>query len=109
MKDIKYIIADNVKLYRKKQNLTQCELEEKAELSDDSIKRLERGSRTMSLENFMWTANALAVPLSYLLYENLNEIPITECILNVLNSKSGRKQEYEISWKYPNITIRFRV
>ena len=27
MKDIKYIIADNVKLYRKKQNLTQFELE----------------------------------------------------------------------------------
>ena len=32
MKDIKYIIADNVKLYRKKQNLTQFEIAEKAEL-----------------------------------------------------------------------------
>lgn len=41
MKDIKYIIADNVKLYRKKQNLTQFELAEKAELSADSIKRIE--------------------------------------------------------------------
>ena len=45
MNDIKYIIADNVKLYRKKQNLTQFELAEKAELSVDSIKRIERGSR----------------------------------------------------------------
>ena len=88
MKDIKYIIADNVKLYRKKQNLTQFELAEKAELSVDSIKRIEHGSRTMSLENFMRIADALAVPLSYLLYENLNEIPITERILNILNSKS---------------------
>ncbi|MDE7202379.1 MAG: helix-turn-helix transcriptional regulator, partial [Lachnospiraceae bacterium] len=52
MKDIKYIIADSVKLYRKKQNLTQFELAEKAELSVDSIKRIEHGSRTMSLENF---------------------------------------------------------
>jgi transcriptional regulator with XRE-family HTH domain len=43
MKDIKYIIADNVKLYRKKQNLTQFELAEKAELSADSIKRIEHG------------------------------------------------------------------
>lgn len=48
----------------------------------------------MSLENFMRIADALAVPLSYLLYENLNEIPITERILNVLNSKSGKQQEY---------------
>ncbi len=94
MKDIRYIIADNVKLYRKKQNLTQLELAEKAELSVDSIKRIEHGSRTMSLENFMRIADALAVPLSYLLYESLNEIPITERILNVLNSKNAKQQEY---------------
>ncbi len=94
MNDIKYIIADNVKLYRKKQNLTQFELAEKAELSVDSIKRIEHGSRTMSLENFMRIADALAVPLSYLMYENLNKIPITERILNILNSKSEEQQEY---------------
>lgn len=94
MKDIKYIIADNVKLYRKKQNLTQFELAEKAELSVDSIKRIEHGSRTMSLENFMRIVDALAVPLSYLMYKNLNEIPITEHILNILNNKSEKQQEY---------------
>lgn len=94
MKDIKYIIADNVKLYRKKQNLTQFELAEKAELSVDSIKRIEHGNRTMSLENFMRIADALAVPLSYLLYENLNEIPVTERILNILNSRNVKQQEY---------------
>ncbi|MCM1499082.1 MAG: helix-turn-helix transcriptional regulator [Clostridium sp.] len=94
MKDIKYIIADNVKVYRKKQNLTQFELAEKAELSVDSIKRIEHGSRTMSLENFMRIADALVVPLSYLLYENLNQIPTTERILNILNNKSGKQQEY---------------
>lgn len=94
MKEIKYIIADNVKLYRKKQGLTQFELAERAELSVDSIKRIEGGSRTMSLDNFMRIASALSVPLSYLIYENLNEIPITERILNILNSKSGKQQEY---------------
>lgn len=41
MKDIKYIIADNVRLYRKRENLTQAELAERANLSLDSIKRLE--------------------------------------------------------------------
>ena len=94
MKDTKYIIADNVKLYRKKQNLTQFELAEKTELSIDSIKRIEHGSRTMSLENFMRVADALDVPLSYLMYENLNQIPITERIMNILDSKNGKQKEY---------------
>lgn len=48
----------------------------------------------MSLENFMRTADALAVPLSYLSYENLNEILITIRILNILNSKSVSQQKY---------------
>lgn len=52
MKDIKYIIADNMKLYRKKQKLTQMKLAELADLSVDSIKRIEGGQRSMSLENF---------------------------------------------------------
>lgn len=94
MKDIKYIIADNVRIYRKQRNLTQFELAEKAELSVDSIKRIERGNRTMSLENFMRIADALAVPLSYLLYETLSEIPLTERIRNVLNNKDKKQQEY---------------
>ena len=52
MKDIKYIIADNVKLYRKREKITQMELAERAELSLDSVKRIESGKRTMSLEIF---------------------------------------------------------
>ena len=92
----KYIIADNVRIYRKQRNLTQFELTEKAELSVDSIKRIERGNRTMSLENFMRIADALAVPLSYFLYENLSEIPITERVLNVINSKNAKQKEYLI-------------
>lgn len=96
MKDIKYIIADNVQIYCKKQNLAQFELAEKAELSVDSIKRIEHGSRTISLENLMRIADALAVPLFYLMYENPHEIPITERILNILNDKSRRQQEYLI-------------
>jgi transcriptional regulator with XRE-family HTH domain len=67
MKDIRYIIADNVKLYRKKENLTQAELAERSNLSLDSIKRIEGGKRTMSLENFLRLADALRVPLSFFL------------------------------------------
>jgi len=47
----------------------------------------------MLLENFMRIADALVVPFSYLLYENLNEIPITKRILNILNSKGVNQQK----------------
>lgn len=52
MKEQKYIIADNVRLYRKKEGLTQMELAERADLSLDSIKRIEGGKRSMSLDSF---------------------------------------------------------
>ena len=42
----------------------------------------------------MRIADALDVPLSFLMYENLNKIPITERILNILNIKSEKQQEY---------------
>ncbi len=65
MKDIRYIIADNVRLYRKKENLTQAELQEWADLSLDSIKRIEGGKRTTLLENFIRLPDALRIPLSF--------------------------------------------
>lgn len=94
MKDLKYIIADNIKLYRKRRNLTQSELAEQAELSLDSIKRVEGGKRTMSLDNFLRIADALHVPLSLLLYEQVELIPDVERILYVLEGKSEKQKEY---------------
>lgn len=94
MKDIKYIIADNVKIYRKKQNLTQAALAELADLSLDSIKRIEGGKTTLSLENFMRIANALNVPLSFLLYDQISIIPEAERILCILKGKSEKQKEF---------------
>lgn len=94
MKDIQYIIANNVRLYRKKQNLTQVELAEQADLSLDSIRRVEGGKRTMSLQNFMRIADALKVPLSFLLYENADAIPETERLLCIFEGKSQKQKQY---------------
>lgn len=94
MKDIRYIIADNVRLYRKRENLTQADLAERADLSLDSIKRIESGKRTMSLENFLRISDALNVSLSYLLYDQVDKIPEMERIHCILKGKSGRQKEY---------------
>lgn len=64
-------------------------LSKNADISGYIHTKVEKGT-----SNFMRIADALAVPLSYLLYENLNEIPISERILNVLNSKNASQQEY---------------
>ncbi len=92
--DIKYIIADNVKLYRKREKLTQMELAERAELSLDSIKRIESGKRTMSLENFLRVASVLHVPLSFLLFEQIDMIPEAERLFLILNGRSEKQKEY---------------
>lgn len=94
MKDLQYIIAENVRLYRKKENLTQAGLAERADLSLDSIKRVEGGKRTMSLENFMRIVEALKVPLSFLLYENADVIPETESLICIFEGKSQKQKEY---------------
>lgn len=94
MKDIRYIIADNVRLYRKKENLTQAELAERADLSLDSIKRIEGGKRTMSLENFIRVAEALKAPLPFLIYENVDVIPEMERLFCIFEGKSQKQKEY---------------
>lgn len=96
MKDIKYIIADNVRLYRKKENLTQAELAERANLSLDSIKRLEGGKRTMSLENFLRLSDALQIPLTYLIYEQNDRLQDEVRIKEILNGKNDKQREYLI-------------
>ena len=92
--DLKYIIADNVKLYWKKENLTQMDLAERAELSLDSIKRIERGKRTMSLENFLRVSDALHVPLSYLLYGENVDISFAEQIREILEGRDNKQRKY---------------
>lgn len=94
MKDIRYIIANNVKLYRKKEKLTQMKLAERAELSLDSIKRIETGKRTMSLENFLRISEALQVPLSFLLYGQGEEVPELEQIKSILKGRSDNQKRY---------------
>ena len=93
MEDIRYIIADNVKLYRKKENLTQMELAERAELSLDSIKRVEGGKTTLSLENFLRMADALNVSVSYLISEKIENLSETEQIHSILK---GRQEKQKI-------------
>lgn len=57
MKEIKQTIADNLIYLRKKNNLTQIELAEKINYSDNAISRWERGEVTPGIEVLQHLAN----------------------------------------------------
>lgn len=92
MKDTKYIIADNVKMFRKRGKLTQARLAELSGLSLDSIKRVEGGKTTLSLESFLTISEVLNVPIAYLVSERIENLPETEQIHSILMDKNEKQK-----------------
>lgn len=70
MEDIKDIIAKNIIELRKKNKLTQSELAEKVNYSDNAVSRWERGDVTPSIETLDQMAKVFNVPLSSLIENN---------------------------------------
>lgn len=66
MSNIKDVIADNLIKLRKKHNLTQGEMAEKLNYSDNAISRWERGEVTPSVETLDQIATIFNIPLTSL-------------------------------------------
>ncbi len=94
--NINYIIAENVRLYRKKGKMTQAQLAERAELSTDSVKRVEKGKITVSLESFLRLAEALGVPVAYLISEKIEELPEMQQFHEAVQGKSEKQKRFLI-------------
>ncbi|MDE6052971.1 MAG: helix-turn-helix domain-containing protein [Lachnospiraceae bacterium] len=58
-KDLYKIIADNIKRERERMHITQAELAEKADISVDTVKSIELGRRSMSLDSYLGIVQAL--------------------------------------------------
>ena len=63
------IVGNRIKTTREKQNLTQEQLADKANLSPTHISVIERGLKVPKLDNFVAIANALGVSADELLFE----------------------------------------
>ncbi len=61
--DDKKFIAERIKYYRKKMNLTQAELAEMVDLSDQHLSRIERGCYVPSLTTFFQLVKILKIDL----------------------------------------------
>ena len=92
--DIEHIIAENVKLYRKKGRLTQAQLAEQAKLSSDSVKRVEKGVITISLESFLRLAEVLGVPVTYLISERIEELPEMQQLHEIVQGKNEKQKRF---------------
>lgn len=73
MSNIKEIIANNITTLRKMHNMTQGELAERLNYSDNAVSRWERGEVTPSIETLEQLSEIFSVPLESLLKENAME------------------------------------
>ncbi len=71
MSDIKETVAKNIIALRKKHNMTQNELAEKLNYSDNAVSRWERGEVTPSIETLQQISETFSVPLESLFKENV--------------------------------------
>ncbi|MGB4127391.1 MAG: helix-turn-helix transcriptional regulator [Bacilli bacterium] len=70
MENISKVIANNLIFLRRKHNLTQQELAEKINYSDNAVSRWERGEATPSVETLALIADYFALNVADLLDEN---------------------------------------
>ena len=95
--DDKKYIAERIRFYRKKMNLTQSELAEMVDLSDQHLSRIERGCYLPSLSTFFTIVDALKMDLREFGF-NINEIrnPLKDKLINrIASAKDAELIFYE--------------
>lgn len=85
MADIKDIIANNIINLRKKNNMTQNELAEKLNYSDNAISRWERGEVTPNIETLIHISEVFNVPLNSLLEDNATKVATAQDKKEIIN------------------------
>ena len=90
--DDKKFIAERIKYYRKKMNLTQSELAEMADLSDQHLSRIERGCYTPSLTTFFLLANILKMDLKEFGFDTTEtNNPTKDKLIDIINKANDNE------------------
>lgn len=85
--DDKEFIANRVRYYRKKMKLTQAELAEKVELSDQHISRIESACYIPSLKSFFMLATVLNMDLREFGYnDEHSDNQVKDEVINKINN-----------------------
>lgn len=93
MKDVHMIVADNIKDARKEKGITQAELAEQADVSIDTIIRVEAG-KPMSMDTFFRIANVLKANPAYMLCEDKKHINYQKQFEIITAGRDSGEMEY---------------
>ena len=105
MSDIKDIVAKNIIDLRKKNGLTQNELAEKLNYSDNAVSRWERGEVTPSIETLDQMSKVFNVPLSSLIEDDAKAISHTHDKKQVLNKLAVTLIFFSLVWLIATIVF----
>ena len=105
MSDIKDIVAKNIIDLRKKNGLTQTELAEKLNYSDNAVSRWERGEVTPSIETLDQMSKIFNVPLSSLIEDNAKAISTTRDKKQILNKLAVTLIFFSLVWLIATIVF----
>lgn len=105
MNDIKQIIAKNLISLRKKNRLTQNELAEKLNYSDNAVSRWEHAEVTPSIETLEQIAHIYNVPLTSLIEDNAVKTAQINDKRQLINKLAGILITASIVWFVATITF----
>lgn len=100
MYEIDYIaLGKRIRAERRKQDLTQEELAELADISDSFMGHIERGGRILSVETLAKLANALHISIEYIVCGEYNYQPsvLPDEIHKALSKMSDRQRKVFLS------------
>ena len=93
------MLGKRIREERLKLNMTQESLSEDIDLSTAYIGQIERGERSLTLENLIKVANRLGVTVDYLLMDSVeagNDTTVVQ-LSQLLNGRSLKEKELAIS------------
>ena len=105
MSDIKDIVAKNIIDLRKKNGLTQNELAEKLNYSDNAVSRWERGEVSPSIETLDQMSKVFNVPMSSLIEDNAKAVSTTRDKKQVLNKLAVTLIFFSLVWLIATIVF----
>ena len=107
MADIKQIIAKNIIDLRKKNKMTQNELAEKLNYSDNAVSRWERAEVTPSVETIEQIAEVFNVPICSILEDNAGMVSTAENKKQILNKLAVILIFFSLVWLIATIAFAY--
>ena len=107
MADIKQVVAKNIIELRKKNKMTQNELAEKLNYSDNAVSRWERAEVTPSIETIEQIAEVFNVPIASILEDNARTVSTAQDKKQILNKLAVILIFFSLVWLIATITFAY--